>query len=131
MKKLLFIITTITVLILLFIAYLFLTSLGKKDSTTQEPPFPTASQVRPPTPTPTAPPLVEDEPLTEQIINRLPVVTDEYSIEYFSEQNLFSVTIKLPPLEENKQRANQWFLDNGFSSTEGLNILYSSYPWVQ
>ncbi len=131
MRKILFIITIGIVFMLLLFLYLFLVNLrNTPEQKTPIIPFPTQSGIQPIFPT-TYPPLVEEEPLLEQIISRLPVTTDAYDIEYLSSSNTFVVTIKESPYEENKSKAQQWFLQNGFSSIEGLNILYNSYRWVE
>lgn len=93
-----------------------------------ETPLPTESQVRP---SPTPVPVVEDEPLIEQLIERLPVSTDAYDIEYLSSTNTFVITVKESPFSQNSEAARQWFLQNGFSDTSGLNIIYNSYEWVE
>lgn len=132
MKKILFISTLIFILIIVFILYIFISNIRQSpEETVREIPLPTESQIRPTEPTPTAAPLNPEEPLIEQIIARLPVSTDTYNIEYLSTSNTFVITIKESPFEQNSEAARQWFIDNGFSSTEGLNIIYNSYSWVE
>lgn len=129
MKKVLFISTLILVFIFLFLLYIFLTNLrSAPQEEIREIPVPTESQIKPTVP---FPPLVEDQPLIEQIIQRLPASTTEYDIEYLSSSNTFVITIKDSPFEQNSQKALQWFFDNGIKNPEGLNIIYNSYEWVE
>jgi len=130
MKKTLFIATVIFVLFILFVLFLFLSNSRRREVAPSPVvlPIPTESQIAP---TATPPPLNQEEPLIEQIIDRLPVSTEKYDIEYLSLTNTFVITIKESPFAENSELARQWFLQNGFSSTEGLNILYNSYEWVE
>jgi len=129
MKKILFISAIIFVLFVLFILYLFVSNIrSAPGETIIEAPIPTKSQIRPSTP---PPPIIEDAPLIEQIIARLPISTEEYYIEYLSSSNTFVITIKESPFEQNSEKARQWFVENGFSNTTGLNIIYNSYRWVE
>lgn len=129
MKKIFFVASIIFSLLFLFVLYLFLSNIRKApEETVREVPIPTESQIRPPA----APPqIIEDEPLIEQIIARLPVSTETYDVEYLSSTNTFVITVKESPFEQNSEKARQWFLQNGLSSTEDLNIIYNSYEWVE
>lgn len=129
MKKIFFIAAIIFTLLFLLILYLFISNIRKApEETVREIPIPTESQIRP---TAAPPPIVEDEPLIEQLIERLPVSTNAYDIEYLSSTNTFVITIKESPFSQNSEAARQWFVQNGFSNTEGLNIIYNSYEWVE
>lgn len=129
MKKIFFIAAIIFTLLSLFILYLFISNIRRTPEVIiDETPLPTESQVRP---SPTPVPVVEDEPLIEQLIERLPVSTDAYDIEYLSSTNTFVITVKESPFSQNSEAARQWFLQNGFSDTSGLNIIYNSYEWVE
>ena len=129
MKKIFFIAAIIFTLLFLFVLYLFISNIRRApEETVREIPVPTESQIRP---TAVPPPIIEDEPLIEQIIARLPVSEPEYDIEYLSSSNTFVITIKESPFEQNSEKARQWFLQNGFSNTDGLNIIYNSYEWVE
>ncbi len=129
MKKIFFIASIIFTLLLLFVLYLFISNIRKApEETVREIPVPTESQIKPPA---APPPIIEDEPLIEQIIARLPVSTETYDIEYLGSSNTFIITVKQSPFKENSEDALRWFLENGFKSTEGLNIIYNSYEWVE
>lgn len=129
MKKIFFIITLIAVLLGVFFLLLIISNLRQPSSEViVETPTPTQTQARP---TYIPPPIIEEEPLLEQLIDRLPVSTDKYDIEYLSSSNTFIVTIKESPFSENSQEALSWFTQNGFSNTDNLNIIYNSYEWVE
>lgn len=129
MKKIFFIAAIIFTLLFLLILYLFISNIRRAPEVIiDETPLPTESQVRP---SPTPVPIVEDEPLIEQLIERLPVSTDAYDIEYLSTTNTFVITVKESPFSQNSEAARQWFVQNGFSDTNGLNIIYNSYEWVE
>lgn len=129
MKKIFFIVAIIFVLLFLFVLYLFISNIRRTpEEIVKEIPVPTESQIKPPA---ASPPIIEEEPLIEQIITRLPVSTETYNIEYLSSSNTFIITVKQSPFKENSEDALRWFLENGFKNTEGLNIIYNSYKWVE
>jgi hypothetical protein len=129
MKRIFFIAAIVLTLLFLFLLYILISNIRRApEETVREVPFPTKSQI---VPTGVPPLIIEEEPLIEQIIARLPVSEPEYDIEYLSSSNTFVITIKESPFEQNSEKARQWFLQNGFSNTDGLNIIYNSYEWVE
>ena len=129
MKKIIFLITVAVVLFVMLLLFFIISNLRQTpEEIVVETPTPTESQVRI---TPTPAPLVEDEPLVEQIINRLPVSTEKYDIEYLGSTNTYVITIKESPFDQNSAEALAWFTQNGFSNTNTLNIIYNRYEWVE
>lgn len=129
MKKIFFVIVLIIVLLGLFVLFLIISNLRQSPpASIDDLPVPTQSQIRP---TSIPSPITEDAPLIEQIINRLPVSTEKYDIEYLSSTNTFVITVKESPFSQNSQEALSWFTENGFSNTDNLNIIYNSYEWVE
>lgn len=129
MKRIFFIAAIILTILFLFFLYIFISNIRRvPEEIVREIPFPTESQI---IPTRVPPLIIEEEPLIEQIIARLPVSEPEYDIEYLSSSNTFVITIKESPFEQNSEKARQWFLQNGFSNTDGLNIIYNRYRWVE
>ena len=129
MKRIFFIAAIVLTLLFLFLLYILISNIRRvPEEAVREVPFPTESQI---IPTEAPPLIIEEEPQIEQIIARLPVSTEEYDIEYLSSSNTFVITIKESPFEQNSEKARQWFVENGFSNTTGLNIIYNSYRWVE
>lgn len=129
MRKILFIAAVVLTLLALFVMYLLISNIRQApQDVPDDTPLPTRVQTRP-SPTPAS--IVEDEPLVEQIIQRLPVSTERYDIEYLSSTNTFVITVKESPFDQNSNEALSWFTENGFSNTNSLNIIYNSYEWVE
>lgn len=129
MKKILFITTAIIVVVLILIIFIF--SMGEKGGVTPprlESPTPIPVKVSIPTPTTSAENLVVDK---NALLQKLPIQTDTYNIQYIASTDTFVVTIKESPLEINKQQANKFFYENGVKDLSKLNIAYNSYRWVQ
>lgn len=65
----------------------------------------------------------------EEFINLMPQQTEFANIEYLSTGDAFAVTIKKNPYQENKQKVEKWFLDQGINPSD-LNIYWQTYPEV-
>lgn len=65
-----------------------------------------------------------------RLIKRLPVVTDEYTIQYLIKSDTFLVTILLNPYKEYKNQAVAWFVQNGIQDPSVLNIQWNSIRGV-
>lgn len=97
-------------------------------------PSPVASPKASLAPTPPSPapsPRISTSLSKQQLINIMPIQTDEFNIEYFSNADIFIVTIKLSPYDQNRLKSEQWFKDRGVINFESLNIKWSSLRNVQ
>lgn len=66
----------------------------------------------------------------DELINQLPLRTELFNVEYYFQDDLFKVTIKENPYEENKAKAEEWFENLGFDP-KNLNIYWFAFPEVQ
>lgn len=83
---------------------------------------------------PSASPTPSPSPITattkDELVYQLPFQSDLFNIEYLSVSDLFAVTIKQNPYQENVDKANKWFEDRGYNPEE-LNVYYHAFPGVQ
>lgn len=89
-------------------------------SPTSNPPTPTASSLS-----------GQNTASREQIISQMPVATPEYNIEYLQTSDMFIVTIKKSPYEQNKALAEGWFKSRGVFDMSSFNIKFTKYNFVQ
>lgn len=66
-----------------------------------------------------------------EIINKLPVITEGYSIEYLKTSDRFVVSIKQNPASQYKKEAKEWFRQNGVADPDSANIYYVVPSFVQ
>lgn len=137
-KQELFIFIGIIVLVaVLFFVYavvsLFTTRTTPPPSPTPSP-IPLASRGKPfeniPSPQPSFSPNQIGEITKEGLINLLPIQTPRYNIEYLSGNDVFVVTIKQNPYEENRLETKEWFKSQGFNP-DALKIYWRTYPEVE
>lgn len=50
------------------------------------------------------------------------VLTDDYRIEYIPSPDIFIATLQKEPVENNRKKAEKWFLDKGFSQENLCNL---------
>lgn len=81
-----------------------------------------------PEPIPTPPPTTQNtySPSVQTLAEKLPIITDEYTIQYFANINKFVILILENPYEENKKEADSWFKEQGVNDLSSLNIEYGS-----
>lgn len=60
------------------------------------------------------------------IISQLPIVTPEYTIEYFPNTKKFIVLITENPYEENKKIVESWFKEQGVEDLSKINLYFGS-----
>ena len=65
------------------------------------------------------------------IINKLPVRTPRYDIEYLRTSDRFVVSIKESPVDKYKDEAKQWFRDNGVADPDNANIYFIVPRFIQ
>lgn len=61
-----------------------------------------------------------------EAIKEMPVLTDEYYIEYLAGIGKIQTIIRKDPFEENKQKAIEWFGERGIQNPEAGGVLF--YP---
>lgn len=66
----------------------------------------------------------------EELINLLPVSGDGFKIEYFAPDDSIVVTITTSPYDENRQKADDWFRQNGVDNTDAFKIDWVRSPYV-
>lgn len=98
----------------------------------QKPP-PQKPLVPSPTPLPFIIPSPVFSPLPQKIkarlIKKLPVITENYTIEYLSKSDKFLVIILKNPFELNKKAAEEWFRREGADPAQ-VSIQWGSAPYV-
>ena len=84
-----------------------------------------------PSPSPDYLPLPPEGATTskEGLINLLPVQTVNFDIEYLSSDDLFVITIKNNPYQENLSKDEQWFEEWGLN-IDDLNVYVFAFPQV-
>lgn len=130
--KILLVILLIIVLILILLT-LLLGGFKKESNKPKTPPTPPSpSQIQTtPTANPTVP-VITPKPITkEQLIKMMPVQQPEFNIEYLSKSDIFLVTIKESPYDQNKEKSKQWLIANGVTDFQKFNIQWRAYPYVQ
>ncbi len=66
----------------------------------------------------------------EELINLLPVRGDGFNIEYFAPDDSIVVTITTSPYDENRQKAEDWFRQQGIDNIEEFNVDWVRSPYV-
>lgn len=135
-------IAVIILVIFIFISYAIF-SLFSRPSSPQPSPSPIPTPVRSPqpsrildispgpiaTPTPSPSASVSPSLTKEQLLDTLPIRTPLFNIEHYTKDDLFRITIKENPYQENQNLAQQWFRDRGIDPS-GLNIYWDAFPNV-
>lgn len=83
------------------------------------------------TPTQIPSPIPKQKLNRQQLINLMPVITEDFDIEYLKKSDLFLVTIKRGPYDIVRTKSEQWFIDRGITDFEEFNIKWGAYPYVQ
>lgn len=128
MRKLLFFLIAIPIVLLILALFFIFPFLNRRElPTTTLPTVTPIKLIREPSPPETnkIPPLEKDG-----LIQKLPYSTGSFDIEYLAISDEFILTIKESPYEQNKNKAINWFVENGIDPTR-LRILYNKYRWVQ
>jgi hypothetical protein len=69
--------------------------------------------------------------LPTEIIAKLPIDNENYSVQYFSQTDQFFVLIKKNPYFQFKKEVLAWFASFGVKNPEKeLNLFFTSTPWV-
>ena len=86
--------------------------------------FPTSS------PTPTLVP--RKASIIQELVTLMPVVTDEFNIEYLPPTQSINVTIKKSPYEQSRKNAEKWLSDHGINPSDykQFNIGFSSLRYI-
>lgn len=66
-----------------------------------------------------------------EIINKLPIITEGYSIEYLKTSDRFVVSIKQSPASQYKKEAKEWFRQHGVADPDSANIYFVVPSFVQ
>ena len=64
------------------------------------------------------------------LVKKMPVVTNNYNIEYLTTSNSFILTVKKSPYEANLALAKTWFQKEGVN-INNVNVLFYKYRFVQ
>lgn len=93
-------------------------------------PKPTVPEITLPTPTsvprkyfPSLPPTISNK---EQIVSLLPIITQNYSIEYLPKVDTIFILISGRPFEKYKAEIEAWFLSQGVKDLKELNLTWGS-----
>lgn len=66
------------------------------------------------------------EDVLSTVISKLPIITPQYTIQYFSKTKQFVVLILQNPYEQNVKQVENWFALQGVTDLSKLNIQYGS-----
>lgn len=67
----------------------------------------------------------------QAIIQMMPVIYPEFTIEYLVTSDVFMVTILQSPFDDTKEKANEWFNEQGIIDLKDLPIQYIKPRYIQ
>lgn len=118
----------IIVLVLVILILLFLRASAQNNPPVVTiSPTPKQEPAQPPSPTTLRP---VSSVIKRNIIKKLPITTEGYTIQYLDKGDEFLVIMLLNPYEKYKKEASSWFLQNGVQNLSSLNIQWDSIRGV-
>lgn len=81
-----------------------------------------------PTPIATPTPVGKNEISRQNLLQYLPIQTEEFNIEYLSYGDVIVVTLKKAPVEKSRQDSEKWFSDKGITDFSKYNIQWLEAP---